>query len=91
MPTLKDIVKDNKRVHFDFYRQGELWYKTDDGFSFPVPIGDTGDGVFLNEDKAILFMRYIRKQLDSIEQGRKDSGNDFSIYDLEAVGNELSK
>jgi len=34
---------------------------------FPVPIDDTGDGTFLNEDKAMLFMRYIRKQLSAIE------------------------
>lgn len=40
MYNLKDMVKDNKRVYFDFYRQGELWYKTECGFHFPVPIED---------------------------------------------------
>lgn len=69
--TIKEMVKDNQKVHFQFYRQGELWYKTETGFEFPVPISDTGDAVFLNEDKALLFMRYIRKQLESIEEGRK--------------------
>jgi hypothetical protein len=30
-------------------------------FQFPVPISDCGDGQFNAEDKAIYFMRYIRK------------------------------
>lgn len=72
MYSLKELVNNGQRVKFSFYRQGELWYVTDLGFEFPVPISDTGDGVFLSEDKAILFMRYIRKQLASIEAGRAD-------------------
>jgi hypothetical protein len=60
--TLKDLVK-GKRVRFRFYRDGELWYATDDGFEFPVPISDTGTGIFKAEDGAIQFMRWIRKQL----------------------------
>lgn len=72
MSQLKDLVKD-QQVHFDFYRQKEIWYKTDSGFSFPVPIEDAGDGIFLRDDKAILFMRYIRKQLASIDAGKKET------------------
>jgi hypothetical protein len=71
MPTLKDLVSGGKQVHFLFYRQKELWYKTDDGFEFPVPIDDIGDGVFLATDKAMLFMRYIRKHLQDIDLGRQ--------------------
>jgi hypothetical protein len=70
MTTLKELVGPGKKVHFCFYRQKELWYKTSDGFEFPVPIEDCGDGVFLNEDKAIIFMRYIRKHMESIAEGR---------------------
>lgn len=70
MMSVKDLVKDGKRVQFMFYRAKELWYRTDDGFEFPVPIEDTGDGVFLNEDKAMMFMRYIRKHLENIEKGK---------------------
>ena len=66
MSNLKDLVKDGKKVSFKFYRQKELWYVTEDGFEFPVPIEDCGDGIFLNEDKAMLFMRYIRKHLEMI-------------------------
>ena len=65
MKTLKEMVSNQAQVHFCFYRKGELWYKTDCGFPFPVPISDTGDGTFMNQDKAFLFMRYIKKQLEA--------------------------
>lgn len=60
--TLKELVK-SKTVRFRFYRDGELWYETADGFEFPVPIGDTGTGIFKAEDGAIYYMRWIRKHL----------------------------
>ncbi len=62
MQTLKELVK-GKRVRFRFYRDGELWYATDDGFEFPVPIADTGTGIFEAEAGAIQYMRWIRKHL----------------------------
>lgn len=68
---IKNMVKDSKKVTFEFYRQKELWYKTECGFEFPVPIDDTGNGVFLKEDKAMLFMRYIRKQIEAIAKEEK--------------------
>lgn len=69
--NIKDMVKDGKKVNFKFYKLGELWYETEDGFAFPVPISDTGDGIFLVEDKAILLMRYIRKHIAHLEEARK--------------------
>ena len=72
MSTLKALVSGDKRVHFQFYRKGELWYKTDDGFEFAVPVSDAGDGVFLASDRAMLFLRYIRKQLELNEKGRAE-------------------
>jgi hypothetical protein len=48
---------------FTRYRQGNLYYQTEDGFEFPVPLEDIGDATFLAEDKALLLMRYIRKVL----------------------------
>lgn len=66
MKDLKELVKGN--VHFQFYRKGELYYKTDCGFEFRVPADDTGDGVFLNKDRAMLFMRYIRKELEGMKK-----------------------
>jgi len=29
-----DLVKDQE-VHFEYYRDGEMWYKTDNGFLYP--------------------------------------------------------
>ena len=60
---LKELVK-GKKVRFKFYRDGELWYETEDAFEFPVPIADTGTGIFKAEDGAIQYMRWIRKHLD---------------------------
>lgn len=69
------MVSDGKRVHFNFYRKGELWYKTECGFQFAVPISDAGDGVFLADDRAMLYMRYIRKQLEANKEGLAAQSN----------------
>ena len=61
--NIKDMVRDNKQVEFQFYRKGMLYYTTECGFIFPVPVSDTGDGQFNRTDKAMLFMRYIRKEI----------------------------
>ena len=63
---IKEMVKD-KKVIFKFYRDNQLFYETEDGFEFPVPLDDVGNATFLAKDKAILFMRYIRKQMELIE------------------------
>jgi hypothetical protein len=70
--NLKDLVKGN--VYFVEYRKGNLWYQAGrhtlgGTFMFPVPIEDTGDATFMSIDKGILFMRYIRKHLESIADG----------------------
>ena len=70
MRTIKDMVSGNQKVKFTYYREGELFYTTECGFEFPVPIADTGNASFLAEDKAILFMRYIRKEMKKVEQAR---------------------
>ena len=56
------------KVKFLFYRKNELYYKCENGFTFTVPVSDTGDAAFNSEDKAILFMRWIRKALAEQEQ-----------------------
>ncbi len=64
---LKSLLKDNW-VNFSHYRKGYLYYliaEQDDEstttYCFPVPIEDVGDATFGSVEKAILFMRYIRK------------------------------
>ena len=73
MQSLKALVAGDKQVHFQFFRKGELFYKTTDGFEFAVPASDCGDGVFLATDRAMLFMRYIRKQLEANAAGLKET------------------
>ncbi len=65
---IKDIVKDNV-VRFVKYRQGVAYYAVnvppDRGeFMFPVPLSDIGDATLLATDKAMVFMRYIRKAIE---------------------------
>lgn len=72
MNSIKDMVSQGKRVEFVRYQQQELWYKTECGFNFPVPISDTGEASFAAEDKAIMFMRWIKKHLDSISVAKKE-------------------
>lgn len=61
--NILEMVKD-KRVTFEYFRDNSLWYKTEDGFLFPVPIADVGNATFLKEDKALLYMRWIRKHIE---------------------------
>lgn len=68
--SVKDMVK-NKKVVFQRYSHGELWYATECGFEFPVPTADVGDATMLSEDKAILFMRYINKHLAVIDEAKR--------------------
>jgi hypothetical protein len=72
MTTIKDMVKDNKRVRFTFYRDRQLFYQTECGFEFPVPIDDIGNAAFLAEDKTILLMKYIRRHLKTIDEAKAD-------------------
>ena len=64
MKNIKDMVKNNQKVNFIAYKESNLYYTTECGFVFPVPISDIGDGVFNATEKAILLMRYIRKQIE---------------------------
>jgi hypothetical protein len=59
--NIREMVADGRKVRFLHYKLGEPWDRTETGFEFPVPISDCGDGTFLAEDKAILFICYIRK------------------------------
>lgn len=63
MFTIKDHVKGT--VKFLYYRDGMLFYETSETrFLFPVPISDIGTATFMAEDRAMLFMRYIRKFME---------------------------
>lgn len=61
-----DLVKDNKVVRFVHFRDNEFWYQHEDGFMFPISIQEatTGRATFLAEDKAIYFMRWMKKYIE---------------------------
>jgi hypothetical protein len=51
----------------------ELWYEIkvdDEMFSFPVPVSELGTATFLASDKATIFMRYMKKELEALESQR---------------------
>jgi len=69
---IKDYVK-NCTVEFQFYRDNSLWYKVIGGpteLEFPVPIDDIGNATFHRNDKALYFMRYIRKHVEWLDKNR---------------------
>ena len=73
MLSIKEMVQDNKQVSFVKFRNGELVYRTEDGFEFPVPVSGIGSATFHGTEKALLLMRYIRKHVDLIGQARAES------------------
>jgi len=64
--TIKEIIKDHV-AHLKFIQDGKAYYEVvvDMGtsYEFPIPINDMGTGIFNRDDKAILFMRWIRKAM----------------------------
>lgn len=63
---LKSRVKG--QVTFVHYQDGNLIYRCDDGFEFPVPLTDCGSARFPAQEKAMLFMRWIRKHMEIKEK-----------------------
>lgn len=67
MPTLKELVKDGIRVQFNFYRNGVFYYIVvipNHIYEFQVPLDDIGTATLHDYDKAITFMRWIRKSIE---------------------------
>ena len=68
---IKTMVGPGKIVEFQYFREGVLYYQTECGFLFKVPVADTGTTHFPNKDRAMLFMKWIRKDLK--ELGAEDA------------------
>ena len=67
-PLLLERVK--SRVQFAYFRDGALWYTCGDGWEFPVGVADTinaqgASPTFKAEDKGIVFMRWVRKHMET--------------------------
>lgn len=67
---LKDHVKG--KVVFVYYKDKNLWYLTETGLKFPVPIDDVQNATFLAVDKGLLFMRWIRKFLEDTAEAKEN-------------------
>ena len=63
--SLKDHVKG--RSSFKFYRSGIVYYLTDTGLEFPVPIDDLDGASVTASEKSLYFMRWIKKHLKTLE------------------------
>ena len=61
--VIKEHVKQGQMVHFQYFRDEEFWYRTDQGLLFPVSLKEAlaGRATFLAHDKAIYYMRWIRR------------------------------
>lgn len=60
---IKSIVK-GVNAHFLSYREGTFYYQTDNGFKFTVPLEDIAGATLPASDKAIFFMKWIRRAID---------------------------
>jgi len=59
MINIKTAVKGT--VKFEYFRDHALWYSTEAGDIFPVPIEDAGSATFKREEKGMMLMRWMRK------------------------------
>lgn len=69
--SIKEMVQSGKQVQFVRFEGGELWYRTECGFEFPIPAQDLAGATFLATDKALLFMRWIKRHLTMLAQARQ--------------------
>lgn len=73
MYNVKDMVKDGKKVKFKSFRGDKLFYETECGFVFAVPISDTNEAEYLAEEKAMLFMKYINEAVKELNEELKEN------------------
>jgi hypothetical protein len=75
MKRIYDMVN-GKTVKFVHCRDGALWYRTECGFEFPVPFAEIGSATFYAEDRAPLFIRYIRRRQKFLAMAYADQYGD---------------
>lgn len=79
-------LKHFKGQEINGHQYGELWYVVykeawhgdntftrTEMFTFPVPIVEAGFATFEADDRAIIFMRYIRKHLDLLTRAHEEA------------------
>lgn len=68
--SIKEHVNQGQMVHFQYFRDEEFWYRTDKGLLFPISLKEAlaGRATFMASDKAIYFMRWIRRYVAACQQ-----------------------
>ena len=68
--VIKEHVNQGQMVHFQYFRDEEFWYQTDKGLLFPVSLKEAlaGRATFLAHDKAIYYMRWIRRYVAACKE-----------------------
>lgn len=70
IPTIDEISDKVGMVTFVRMTEGKMFYVTEDGLEFPVPIGELGKMTIWNSEPHFIFARHIHKHLKDIESGQ---------------------
>lgn len=69
---IKILVANGNMVKFVRFFEGEFIYATEDGFEFPVPVAAAEGATFLANERAMAFMKHIRKHLEMLQNARQE-------------------
>ena len=77
MAVIKEQVNQGQKVTFQYFRDDEFWYKTDKGLLFPVSLKEAqaGRATFLAQDKAIYYMRWIKRYIEACKKEANENSN----------------
>ena len=64
---LIELIKGNKATFIEFH-SGTLFYEVN-GFRFPIPVEELQGASIKAEEKASVFLKWIRKALKEVENG----------------------
>lgn len=84
LPTVKECIAGQATLIC--VSKEELWYECENGLRFPIPHSDWSGAIFIPKDKAILFMRWIRKHLAFLEDAYKVQETKASECDGSTMG-----
>ena len=70
---IKAHVAGERTVRLVRVKSGYLWYVTELGFEFPVPMSELGETTMLPVMRAMPLMRYVRIHAEHVSQARQAS------------------
>jgi hypothetical protein len=76
---VKAHVASGNTVQFLKYQQGNLYYEVNQtSLVFKVPIADLGDATCYQYERAMTYMKYIKKALDELKEADAVHQNESS-------------